>query len=116
MIAVLLAMKYLLIPTFICIIALVISCAVILILAPVEDANKPLDDIEQVVYRKRTYMITALEAIIFFIALFFGVKQILLCCMWVMVMMSSILITGKCKNEFNRTSNRVHKTERKGIS
>ena len=116
MIAALLAMKYLYIPTFICIIALVISCAVILILAPVEDANKPLDDMEQVVYRKRTYMITALEAIIFFIALFFGVKQILLCCMWVMLMMCGILIVGKCKNGLNRTSDNVHETERKSIS
>ena len=93
-----------------------ISCAVILILAPVEDANKPLDDMEQVVYRKRTYMITALEAIIFFIALFFGVKQILLCCMWVMLMMCGILIVGKCKNGLNRTSDNVHETERKSIS
>ena len=113
MIAVLLAMKYLYIPTFICIIALVISCAVILILAPVEDANKPLDNIEQVVYRKRTYVITALETTIFFIALFFGVKQILLCDMWVVVMMCGILITGKCKNELNRTSDNVCHTERK---
>lgn len=113
MIAVLLAMKYLFIPTFICIIALVISCAVILILAPVEDANKPLDNIEQVVYRKRTYVITALETTIFFIALFFGVKQILLCDMWVVVMMCGILITGKCKNELNRTSDNVCHTERK---
>ena len=112
MIAVLLAMKYLYLPTFICIITLVISCAVILILAPVEDANKPLDDIEQVVYRKRTYMITALEAILFFIALFFGVKQILLCCMWVMLMMCGIQLAGKCKNELGYTSDNVHKTER----
>ena len=112
MIAVLLAMKYLFIPTFICIIALVISCAVILILAPVEDANKPLDNIEQVVYRKRTYVITALETTIFFIALFFGVKQILLCCMWVMLMMCGILLAGKCKNELGYTSDNVHETER----
>lgn len=112
MIAVLLAMKYLYIPTFICIIALVISCAVILILAPVEDANKPLDDTEQVVYRKRTYMITVLETIIFIIALLFGLKQIVLCSMWVMLMMCGILITGKCKNGLNRSSGIVH--EQKG--
>lgn len=116
MIAVLLAMKYLFIPTFICIIALVISCAVILILAPVEDANKPLDDIEQVVYRKRTYMITALEAIIFFIALLLGAKQVFLSITWVMLMMSGILLAGKCKNGINRTPNSVHETERKDIS
>jgi len=103
MIAVLLTMKHLIIPTFICIIAFLISCAIILVLSPMEDANKPLDDIEQVVYKKRTYMITALEAIIFFIALMFGAEQIILCGMWVMLMMSGILLAGKCKNGLNRT-------------
>ncbi len=115
MIAVLLTMKYLYIPKFICIIALVISCAVILILAPAEDANKPLDDIEQVVYKKRTYAITALEALIFFFSLLYGAKWIFLCIMWVLLMMSVILIAGKCKNGLSRTSNNVHETERKGI-
>lgn len=113
MIAVLLAMKYLFIPTFICIIALVISCAVILILAPVEDANKPLDDIEQVVYKKRTYVITALEVAFCAIALLCGAKQIMLCFIGAFIMISGILIAGKIKNEWNRASNNVHKTERK---
>ena len=112
MIAVLLAMKYLFIPEFICIVALVISCVVIFILAPVEDANKPLDDIEQVVYKRRAYVITALETIIFFITLFYGEKQITICVMWVFLMMSGILMAGKCKNGLNRTSDNVHGSER----
>lgn len=116
MIAVLLAMKYLLIPTFICIIALVISCAVILLLAPVEDANKPLDDIEQVVYRKRTYVIMAIEIVFCVIALLCGAKQIMLCFIWAFTMIGCILIAGKMKNGLDRTSDNVHETERKGIS
>ena len=111
MIAVLWAMKYLFIPTFVCIILLAISCAVILILAPVEDSNKPLDDIEQIVYRKRTYAVTGIDIIIFFSALIFGVTQIMLCAMWVMLMVSGILITGKIKNGLVRTSEIVHETE-----
>ena len=116
MIAVLLAMKYLYIPTFICIIALVISCAVILILAPVEDANKPLDDIEQVVYRKRTYVIMAIEIVFCLIALLCRTKQIMICFIWAFIMIGSILIAGRIKNGIHYSSNIVHKTERKGIS
>lgn len=111
MIAVLLAMKHLFIPTSICIIVVLVSCAIILILAPVEDANKPLDDIEQIVYRKRTYAVTGIDIIIFFSALIFGVTQIMLCAMWVMLMVSGILIAGKIKNGLVRTSDIVHETE-----
>ncbi len=105
MIAVLLAMKYLYIPTFICIIALVISCAVILILAPVEDANKPLDDIEQVVYRKRAYVIMAIETFFCVIAILYGAKQVMLCFILAFTMTGCILIAGKIKNGLNRYSN-----------
>ena len=105
MIAVLLAMKYLIIPTFICIIALVISCAVILLLAPVEDANKPLDDIEQVVYRKRTYVIMAIEIVFCVIALLCGAKQIMLCFIWAFTMIGCILIIGR--NEVRKHESQV---------
>lgn len=115
MIAVLLAMKCLIIPRFICIITLLISCVIIFILAPVEDSNKPLDYIERVVYKRRAQMITALETIIFFVALFIGAKQISLSIMWVFLMMSGILLAGKCKNNLNRKFDNVHKTERKNV-
>jgi len=116
MIAVLLAMKYLMIPQFICIIAFVISCAIILILVPVEDANKPLDHTEQVVYRKRTYVITAIESVIFIVTLLVNTDSIAFCVMYVFLMMSLILIAGECKNRLNRKSDIVHKTERNGTS
>lgn len=113
MIAVLLAMKYLIIPKFVCIITLLISCVIIFMLAPVEDSNKPLDSTEQVVYRKRTYLITALEIIIFVISLMLSFKQVALCVMWVFMMMGVILLVGKCKNEVFRVSDNAHKSERK---
>lgn len=112
MIAVLLAMKYLYIPTFICIIAFVISCAIILILAPVEDANKPLDNTEQIVYRKRTYVITAIESVVFIMALLVKATSIALCVMYVFLIMGLILIAGECKNRLNQKSDIVHETER----
>lgn len=104
MIAVLLAMKYLAIPTFIYIIALAISCVIIFILAPVEDANKPLDDIERVIYKRRTYVIIALEVIIYIIALAFRIESVILCVYWVFVAMSIILVLGRSKNVHQNNS------------
>lgn len=89
-----------------------ISFVSILILAPVEYANRQLDDIEQVVYKKHTY-ITSLETIIFFMVLLCGGKQISLYFMRVFLIMSGILLAGKCKNGLGRTSDNVHKAERK---
>ena len=102
MIAVLLAIKYISIPCFICIITLIISCGIILTVAPVEDLNKPLDSLEYTVYRRRTYMITAVEVIFWVIAQFCGAKQIAFCSLWVLFIMSIILTVGKCKNKFSR--------------
>lgn len=103
MIAVLLTMKYLYIPTFICVIIFVISCAIILVLAPVEDSNKRLEEIEQVVYKKRTIMITAIESFIFFVTELINAYNISTCITTVIIMMSGILIAGKIKTKLNQT-------------
>lgn len=116
MVAVLLAMKHLVISRFICNITLLISCVIILSLAPVEDSNKPLDNTEKVVYRKRTYMITALECSFFVVALILKAENFALCIMWVFAMMGAILLAGKWKNGLFRFSNKVHNSERKGLS
>ena len=57
-IAVLLSViKWVAIPIFISIVILAVSSAVIIILAPVETENNPLDEEEKRVYRKRTIFI-----------------------------------------------------------
>ena len=83
MIAILLAMKYLIIPRFICIITLIISCVIIWIFAPVEDTNKPLDNIELIVYRRRTRQITALEVVLFILSSMFNKYEFSQCIMLV---------------------------------
>lgn len=107
MIAILLAMKYLAIPYFICIITFIISCVIVLILSPVEDANKPLDNTEQKVYKKRTFEITAVEILIFISTSILNVKWITLCIIWVFLTMGVILLVGKCKNTRIGLSNDV---------
>lgn len=98
MIAVLLAIKHITIPSFICIIIFVISIAVICILAPIEDANKPLDEIEVKVYHKRTLIILATESMLFIISLALHLRYFMLTTIWVMITMSVILLMGKLCN------------------
>lgn len=98
MIAVLLAIKYLILSNFICIIMLIFSSGVILILSPVEDKNKLLDDVERVVYRKRTLIITVLEILVFLMCLIFELDKVSLCIVWVLNIMAFVLLIGKIKN------------------
>jgi len=97
MIAVLLTMKHLFIPTFICIIIFAVSCAIILVLSPVEDINKQLDEIEQIVYKKRTIMITVIESMFFAVAQLTNASNISFCITLVLLMISGLLIVGKIK-------------------
>lgn len=107
MITVLLAIKHLLIPRFICIIAFLISCMIILFLAPVEDYNKPLDSIEQKVYKKRTMIIIAIESLLFLIGILFNRTGLAICFVWVYITMAVILCIGKYKNNMTISIN-VH--------
>lgn len=98
MIAVLLAIKHITIPSFICIIIFTISIAVICILAPIEDSNKPLDEIEVKVYHKRTLIILAIEIMLFIIGLALNLRYFMQTTVWVIITMSIILLMGKFCN------------------
>lgn len=108
MIAVLLAIKHITIPSFICIIALMISFSVIFTLAPVEDPNKLLDEIEQAVYKRRTLIINISEGLLLIISTMLGWKQVAYCITWEQILMSIILLLGKCKNIIIGKSTDVH--------
>ena len=62
--------------TLLSIAILIVSSAVILILAPVETENNPLDDDEKRVYKKRTIFILGIEIIVFIISLVVNQKLI----------------------------------------
>ena len=98
MIAVLLAIRHITIPSFICIIILVISVSVIAMVAPVEDLNKPLDKMEKAVYKKRTIIISTFEGLLLLISLTLNLMQITYCIVWAFILMATILLIGKSKN------------------
>ena len=92
MIAVLLAIRHITIPSFICIIILVISVSVIAMVAPVEDLNKPLDKMEKAVYKKRTIIISTFEGLLLLISLTLNLMQITYCIVWAFILMATIHI------------------------
>ncbi len=57
-------MKYLYMAEWVYYVILAAAASVVLILASVEDRNKPLDEIEHKIYKRRTVIITAAELII----------------------------------------------------
>lgn len=93
-----LVMKYVHFTIFICSIMIVVSSAVILCLAPVEDKNKPLDKEEQRVYRKRTYLIWAIELVALIICRCLQQIAPAVCLAMTFLVMAVMLILGKLKN------------------
>ena len=49
---------------------------VIILMAPVENDSKPLDQTEYRVYRKRTRVILSVEAMLFIVAIVFAWKEL----------------------------------------
>lgn len=99
--AVLLTMKLLPISSFVCCIMLLCSGVCIFVLAPVENHNKPLDDMELAVYGRRARWITVLEIMIALLCDRLGLQDILMCLSVSLVIMSVMLILGAIKNKLS---------------
>ncbi|MBE6843849.1 MAG: accessory regulator AgrB [Ruminococcus sp.] len=98
MFVVLLAMKFVPFTHFICSIMLFVSCLIIVLLVPVEDGNKPLDKIEQKVYRKRSLLIWIFELIATALCLYFNLMSLATCLTLTLTVMAVMLILGQLKN------------------
>lgn len=96
--AVLLAMRYYSIPLLIYCLLYGMASIVILIFSPVEDKNKPLDQFEKKVYRKRTIIVLAVESFILLIFYFakiqFAVKSVMIST----IALSLMILLGIIKN------------------
>lgn len=96
--AVLWVMRYMNYSGLICGCLSAISGSVIWFLVPVEDRNKPLDDLEKVVYRKRARGIVLAESILSLLAIFCNWKRLGMCMTLVLCVMAVMLLLGKWKN------------------
>lgn len=82
----------------ICFLLLIVSVAIIFLLAPVEDENKPLDELERQIFKKRARIISVLLFVMSI--LFIAIDQAeLASCITISIVVSVImLILGKIKN------------------
>ncbi len=96
-IAVLCVLKWLPWNTLVFLIMLLVSTCLVFLLAPVEDQNKTLDELEQRVYKKRSRIIVIFLLIL--AVLFMGIRQVQIAnCIAISIFASAImLILGKIK-------------------
>ncbi len=97
--AVLGVMRYVTFSGLICGCLTAISGSMIWFLVPVEDRNKPLDEVEKVVYRKRARVILLIEIAFLFISLLLEWMHIAICMTVIFCVMAIMLLLGRWKNE-----------------
>jgi accessory gene regulator B len=96
-IAAVLAMKFVILPVYIIVGIWIVSAIVILILSPVEDKNKPLDELEIKVYKKRAIIVWAIEVILGLISVVSNLLRFAACMAWVLAAACVMVIAGKAK-------------------
>lgn len=78
--------------------SIVISAIILILLSPVEDFNKPLDDIEIKIYRGKSLLIWCIETIVGVISTYFSFDLLFSCIFLNFTILSVMLILGKVKN------------------
>lgn len=77
---------------------IILSTMIIFFLAPIEDMNKPFDDIERVIFTKRTRIILAIELSIVLTLVFIDLKEAAECISITHVTMMIMVVLGSLKN------------------
>ena len=98
--AVLLWMKVVPLNGLFYVIIYIISSLIILKLSPVEDENKPLDNIEKIVFRKRAINAYIILSILYFVLWFAGLMELAVCIVLALFVLSIMLILGYFKNRY----------------
>ena len=85
-------MKYVYLNSFVYMGLLLLSGIIVLKYAPVEDENKPLDEIEKRVYKKRAMIVWAVECIVGIGALILNISLISTCVVWAIITVCIMLL------------------------
>lgn len=100
LIVVSIGLKYLSVSEWVYYAVLLASVLGVLVLSPVEDRNKPLDEMEHKVYKKRTVFIAAAELAVCFVFKLVRLDNLFLAMVYSFAVLSFMLIAGKVKNQF----------------
>lgn len=93
-----LGIKYLPLAEWVYYAILLAAAIVVLVLSPVEDRNKPLDEIEHKVYKRRAIFIAAAELLIGLALRLAGLGNLFVAVVYSFCMLSIMLVAGKVKN------------------
>lgn len=94
-------MRYLYMADRVYYVAFAAAAIVVLRLSPVEDRNKPLDEIEHRVYKKRTIFIAAAEILIGLAFELAGLENLFVAVVYSFAVLCFMLIAGKVKNHWS---------------
>ncbi len=100
LIVVSIGLKYLHLADWVYYAVLVAATLVVLVLSPVEDRNKPLDEIEHKVYKRRTILIAAVELTLALLLKLLMLDDLFIATAYSFVVLCLMLIAGKAKNRF----------------
>ncbi len=84
-----------------------ISGAIIFLLAPVETANKKLDELEKQVYKKRARIILIIELVIQFLIALMSLDNIMMCFSLAFVSLSLVMLAGIIKNKYHNKQSKI---------
>lgn len=106
LIVVSIGMKYLLLSELAYYAALSAALLIVLVISPVEDKNKPLDEIEHKVYKKRALIIAATELMISIVFRLAGLDKLFIAVVYSFTALGFMLILGAIKNALNSKNKR----------
>ncbi len=84
--------KYVVLNVFIYIGLLFLSGIIIIVFSPIDNANKPLDDLEKKVYKKKAVIICIIEILMAVLFLCLNLLPIAACLTWTLVMVSVMMV------------------------
>ncbi len=102
LVLVLLTVNYAPIPPILYDLFACLSIGVIIIMMPIEDANKPLDEKEIQVYKKRGVIVLILEILIFILFRYFQLDRVAESLAMAWISLSILLLLGNIKNKKNK--------------
>lgn len=100
--AILLAIRFFAISDVVCCIGMILSFAVIFIIAPMEDKNKPFTTKEQIFFKKQIRYLLFIETIFFIIACFISCTTLSTYIFAAFITMAFMLILGHIKNKYRK--------------
>lgn len=98
--------KYIAITNWCCWILIIMSMVLIIFLSPIADKNKPLDEIEVKVYKKRAILIALTEVVLSALFMLLHLQRLLIVMSWEFIIMSSMLVIGCVKNKLETKNNK----------